>query len=650
MSRGKVIALAAAERDLQSMRALVELCASARPKVTPGSFRRLVNLVPAAFTLWSRFLVFDPDDPQWPDRDRFVLSKGHAAPLLYALLCASGYDLRMDEIRAFATKGSRTPSHPERGVTPGVEVTTGVLGQGLGNAVGMAWAERYLADGLNRPEHRIVNHRTYCIVSDGDLMEGAAAEAAAIAGHYGLGKLICLYDANGTTKDGPLTNCACDDVAARFRASNWHTEEADGGGLEDIELALTRAVEDPRPSLVVLHTAEVARQFLDGDGGLRWKMAETPIAPALVDAGRAGAELRDQWGAAFHAYRRIHPTLAAVLEGGAPVQPNRGNSVGPWPVFTPGRRIATRVASAVVLRRVTGVRGDIVAGSADLGAVTKLCDSVALCPWNAEATRYINFGVREIGMGAVLNGIAAHGLRAVGSTFLVFADHLLPAMRLAALMNLPVCLVFTHDSIALGEDGPTHQPVEQLATLRGIPRLVVLRPADANETTGAWRVALSRTDGPSALVLSRQDLPVLEATRAEAVARGGYIVSESSRPPDAVLVATGSEVHIALGAAEQLDQQGINVQVVSMPSCELFDGQTQDYRDEVLPPEVPVIVVEAALPTPWWRYVRREGDVVGMEDFGMSAPGPRLLEDFGFTVPAVADRVRRVVDRDVFNR
>ncbi len=635
-------------------------------------------LAPAAWVLWTRFLRHDPADPAWPDRDRFVLSCGHASMLQYALLHLSGYDLPLDEIRRFRQWGSRTPGHPERGHTPGVETTTGPLGQGVGNAAGLAIAERILADRFNRPGLAIVDHRVWGFVSDGDMMEGVASEAASLAGHLKLGKLKLIYDDNHITIDGDTALTFSDDVGRRFEAYGWHVARVagDGNDLAAITAALASArdVAD-RPSLVILRTiiadpAPTKRNTSEAHGAplgaaevrrtkelMGWPLEPLFHVPAeAYDGWRAarehGRRAHGAWRDRMARYAERHPDDAAEfrrrLAGGLPPDWARG-----LPTIGPEKgALATRQASGLALQALADAIPELVGGSADLGGSTgtTLKQGGTLGP--ATTGRVIHWGVREHGMGAAMNGIAAHGgVRPFGSTFLVFSDYMKPAIRLASIMRLPVIYIGTHDSIGLGEDGPTHQPVEHLAMLRAIPGLVTLRPADATETVEAWRVAITRRDGPTMLVLSRQKLPVLDRAggglgAAEGAGRGGYVLWEPPGEPEAILIATGSEVHVALGAAHQLLVGGVRARVVSLPSWALFEAQPAGYRDSVLPPTIRARVgIEAASAFGWERYVTDRGAMLAMEGFGASAPGERLFEEFKFTPARAVELVRAVLSR-----
>ena len=633
-------------------------------------------LAPAAYLLWSRFLRHNPADPDWPDRDRFVLSCGHASMLLYALLHLSGYDLPLEEIKAFRQWGSRTPGHPERGHTPGVETTTGPLGQGFANAVGMAIAERFLADHFNRPGHRVVDHRVWVFASDGDLMEGVASEAASLAGHLRLGRLAVIYDDNHITIDGDTALTFSEDVQRRFEAYGWHVVRAgDGNDLAAISAALDAArAETGRPTLVILRTfiadpAPTKRNSPEAHGAplgadevrrtkeiMGWPAEPAFFVPedALAHWRQAldrGAALQSEWEERRKAYAAEHPELAAELQrwlsGELPEGWDRG-----LPVLTAGGgALATRQASGLALQAIATVVPNLVGGSADLGGSTGTTLKQGGSFGPTSSGRQFHWGVREHGMAAILNGIAAHGgLRPFGSTFLVFSDYMKPAIRLSAIMRLPVIYIGTHDSIGVGEDGPTHQPVEHLAMLRAIPNLVVLRPADAAETVEAWRAAMARLAGPTLLVLSRQKLPVMERPplgSAEGVSRGAYTLLDApGGAPQAILIATGSELHVALAAARLLQADRVRVRVVSMPSWELFGAQSEDYRNEVLPPAVRVrLGIEAASPFGWQRWVGDEGAMLAMDGFGASAPGDRLFQEFKFTPERAAEIVRGLLAR-----
>lgn len=655
-----------------------------------------MGAAPMAYVLWTRHLRHNPANPSWPNRDRFVLSAGHGSMLLYGLLYLTGYDLALNELKRFRQWGSRAPGHPERGLTPGVETTTGPLGQGFANGVGLAFAERFLAAHFNRPGHPLVGHYTYGLVSDGDLMEGVSAEAASLAGHLGLGKLIYLYDQNGISLAGSTALTFSENVTARFAAYGWQVEQVkDGNDVAAIDAALQRArADETRPSLICVRThigygSPHKQDTYEAHGSplgeeevrltrqqLGWPEASPFSVPdeALAFFRRAlacGAAQEAAWQQRLEAYRADYPTLADAYE-----RVLAGDLPGGWeaalPQFAPGDGpMATRKASGKVLAALAPHLWNLVGGSADLNPSTNTAlagrgdfqrpltsrPSAGMEPATQGAAggawgwggQNVHFGVREHAMGAILNGMALHGgLIAYGATFLVFSDYMRPPMRLAALMDLGVKYVFTHDSIAVGEDGPTHQPVEHLASLRAMPRLVVIRPADANEVAWAWRVALAARDRPVALVLSRQDLPVFDRVGqgladAEGVVRGAYVLADApgdpSTPPDLVLLGTGSEVALCLAAREQLAAHGIRTRVVSMPSWELFDEQPVDYRAAVLGPVgVPRLAVEAGVCYGWHRYTGERGAVLGVNRFGASAPGREVLRHYGFTVENVVTR------------
>jgi transketolase len=631
-------------------------------------------LAPAAYVLWSRFLRHHPAHPDWPDRDRFVLSCGHASMLLYSLLHLSGYDLPIEEIKAFRQWGSRTPGHPERGHTPGVETTTGPLGQGVANAVGMAIAERVLAEHFNRPDHRIVDHRVWAFASDGDLMEGVASEAASLAGHLRLAKLTVIYDDNHITIDGDTALTFSEDVQRRFEGYGWHVVRVgDGNDLAGITAALEAARAEPnRPTLVILRTyiadpAPTKRNSADAHGSplgadevrrtkeiMGWPDEPPFFVPedALAHwraALERGEALESEWRERWARYAAEHPDLAAEFDrwmsGALPDGWDKG-----LPALTAGGgALATRQASGLALQAIAAAVPNVVGGSADLGGSTGTTLKQGGTFGPTSSGRQFHWGVREHGMGAILNGIAAHGgLRPFGSTFLVFSDYMKPAIRLSAIMRLPVIYIGTHDSIGLGEDGPTHQPIEHLAMLRAIPNLVVLRPADATETVEAWRVAMTRRDGPTMLVLSRQKLAVLERPplgSAEGVSRGAYtLLDPAGGVPQAILIGTGSEVHVAVAAARLLQADRVKVRVVSMPSWELFAAQPEAYRHEVLPPTVRArLAIEAGSPFGWLRWVTDDGAILAMDGFGASAPAERLFQEFKFTPERAAAMVRQLL-------
>jgi transketolase len=630
-------------------------------------------LAPAGYVLWDRFLRFDPASPDWPDRDRFVLSCGHASMLIYGLLHLSGFDLTLEDLRQFRQWGSRTPGHPERGHTPGVETTTGPLGQGVANAVGLAIAERVLAERFNRPGYPIMQHRVWGFVSDGDLMEGLASEAASLAGHLRLGHLNLIYDSNHITIDGDTSLTFTEDVARRFEAYGWQVARvADGNDLEAIAQALAGARDETsRPSLVILRTrigdpaptkgdtAAAHGAPLGKDEVARTKAIlgwpDDPFhvaaeATAWRDRCRArGRAAQAAWREQLIRYRSAHPADAGELESWL-----AGTLPPGWdaalPAFTPADgQLATRQASARTLNALAARIPNLMGGSADLaestGAEIKGGGSFSA----GSVGRNLHWGVREHAMAAILNGLAAHGgIRPFGSTFLIFTDYCKPALRLSALMRLPVIYLGTHDSIGLGEDGPTHQPIEQLAMLRATPNVTVIRPADATETVEAWKLAIERTDGPTVLALSRQKLPILDRgvlAPAALAARGGYILLEApGGTPRAIVIATGAEVHIALQAVRTLHAEGIAARLVSLPSWEVFQAQPGAYRESVLPSKVRArVAIEAAATFGWERWVGNHGIVIGIDHFGASAPGERVLKEFGFTPEHIIEAVKRLL-------
>lgn len=649
-----------------------------------------------AYVLWTRHLRYNPSDPAWVNRDRFVLSAGHGSMLLYSLLFMTGYGLTIDDLKHFRRWGSRTPGHPEWGVTPGVEVTTGPLGQGFGNAVGMAIAERWLATTFNRPGHAVVDHRTYVIASDGDLMEGISSEAASLAGDLHLGRLIVLYDANKITLSATTNITFSEDVGARFAAFGWHVQEIDGMDVAAVDAALIAArADEERPSLIMArthigfgspnkHDTFEAHGEPLGENEVKltkraygWPEDEKFLVPD--DAQREfdkvrerGALLQSDWQRSMDAYRSEEPDLASAfgraIAGELPPKWDAG-----IPAFTPrDGDVATRDAGGKVIAALAASVPNLIGGSADLDPSTRTAmkekgdfqsgkvpeegqtpptQGTAGGIWGY-AGRNIHFGIREHAMAATLTGMAHHGgVIPFGATFLTFSDYMRPSIRLAALSEAPVIYVWTHDSIAIGEDGPTHQPVEQLASLRAMPNMLIIRPADANETAEAWRIAMHHKSGPVGLVLTRQKLPVLDrATLAPAAgtARGAYVLIDADQhaPPELILIATGSEVSLALAAHKLLVAEGVRNRVVSMPSWELFDAQPLEYRQTVLPPAVEARVsIEAASPFGWERYVGLHGAIIGVDRFGASAPGPVVMEHYGFTVEHVVATAKALLSR-----
>ena len=675
--------------DLTCINTIRFLSVDAVQKANSGHPGLPLGAAPMAYVLWTRFLRHNPRNPSWADRDRFVLSAGHGSALLYSLLHLTGYDLPLADLKQFRQWGSRTPGHPERGHTPGVEVTTGPLGQGMANAVGLAIAEAALATRYNRPDITVVDHRTFSIVGDGDLMEGVASEAASLAGHLKLGKLTCLYDDNRVTLAAGTELTFTEDRARRFEAYGWHTETvADGNDVEAIDAALRRAHgQTARPSLILVRTQigfgspeqgsfKAHGSPLGADNVKRTKeRLGWPVEPDFLvpeaslahfrEALTAGAKHEAAWNERMAHYAEHYPGLSQELIGRLQGQLPRG-----WdahvPDFAPDAKgMATREASGTVMNAIAADLVALTGGSADLDPSTKtalkdLGDFQAPPAPGADlqgaagggcsyAGRNLHFGVREHAMGAIVNGLAAHGgFIPFSSTFLIFSDYMRPPIRLAALSRLHVIHVFTHDSIALGEDGPTHQPVEQLLCLRAIPGVIVIRPADANETACAWRVALETQDRPVILVLSRQDVPTLDRTQyaaAGGLRRGAYVLSdESNGLPDLILIASGSEVGLIVAAATRLRSQQLAVRCVSMPSWELFDALPAAEREAVLPPSVGArLAVELGIARGWERYVGPQGDVLSVERFGASAPGEVVTREYGFTVDEVCARALRLV-------
>lgn len=686
MKSERMINRSRSELDEQCVNTIRFLCVDAVQNANSGHPGLPLDAAPMAYVLWTRFLKHDPSDPHWFDRDRFVLSAGHGSMLLYSLLHLTGYDLSLEEIKRFRQWGSKTPGHPERGLTPGVETTTGPLGQGFGNGVGMAVAEAHLAARFNRPGFKLVDHFTYGIAGDGDLMEGVASEAASLAGHLKLGKLVYFYDQNRVSLSAGTNMTFTEDCARRFQAYGWHTQTVrDGNDLAALARALRAARgETERPSLILVRThlgygSPNKQDTFEAHGSplgeeevkrtkenLGWPVAPAFYLPepALAHFRQAvprGRQAHEEWTARLAEYARRHPVLAEEFE-----RLVRGDLAPGWdadiPAFSAAdEATATRVASGKVMNAIAPGVPALLGGSADLdpsthtalrgtgdfqppGTETGDTQGSAGGGWSY-AGRNLHFGVREHAMGAITNGLAAHGgILPFASTFLVFSDYMRPPIRLAALMELQVVYVFTHDSIAVGEDGPTHEPVEHLLGLRSIPGLVVLRPADANETAAAWRFAVEHREGPVALVLTRQKVPVLDRKEypglPEGVGCGGYILAGAPDParPDLTLIATGSEVHLALEARARLSGDGIEARVVSLPSWELFRSQPEEYRRRVLPPEVPLLAIEAGAPLGWTPYVGPQIPVIGVERFGASAPGGTVLREYGFSVENVRRR------------
>ena len=662
--------------DLLCINTIRTLSMDAVQKAKSGHPGTPMALAPLAYVVWTQFLRHNPRNPKWFNRDRFVLSCGHASMLLYAMLHLTGYELSREEIINFRQWGSKTPGHPEYGLTPGVETTTGPLGQGIMNAVGMAMAEAHLATVFNREGHDIVDHHVYTFCSDGDLMEGASHEAASLAGHLGLGKLICIYDDNRITIEGDTNLTFSEDVGKRFEAYHWHVQDI-GDKANDLDAladALTIArEEETRPSLVIVRThigygspnrqdsAKAHGEPLGEDEvkltkkGYGWPEDETFLVPeeALAHMSRAverGEKLEAEWSERFSAFKEAYPELAGEFQqalsstlpsGWDDNIPNFTSDDGP---------MATRVASGKVLTSFSDKIPWLLGGSADLAPSTKtlIGDSTYFSKENY-LKRNIAWGVREHAMVACCSGMALHGgIRPYAATFFIFTDYARPAIRLSALMELPVIYVMTHDSIAVGEDGPTHQPIEHLASLRAMPDLHIIRPADANEVAFAWRAAMERTEGPTMLVLTRQGLPIFDRNKMTSAAelyKGAYVLSrEKSGAADIILMASGSEVSLIVEAQETLAKEGIDARVVSMPCWELFLKQPQEYHDEVIPPEVKArLAVEAGVPLGWHQWVGDGGDIIGINKFGASAPASENFKQYGFTVENVVQRAKKLI-------
>jgi transketolase len=693
MSTSIVTTLNPAQLDQLSINTIRFLSIDAVQKANSGHPGLPLGAAPMAYVLWTRFFQHNPANPQWFNRDRFVLSAGHGSMLLYSLLHLTGYDLPLDQIKQFRQWGSITPGHPERGLTPGVETTTGPLGQGFGNGVGMAIAEASLAAQYNRPGFELINHFTYGLVSDGDLMEGVASEAASLAGQLELGKLIYLFDNNHVTLSAGTNIASNEDCAQRFEAYGWHTQSLeDGNDLDAIDYALRMArSETRRPSLILVRThlgygSPNKQDTFEAHGSplgveevkltkqnLGWPVEPPFLVPKdaeqlfrkAIDHGR---EAEAEWNAKFAAYEKKFPELSRDLR-----QLINGELPQDWNATVPqfpsdAKGMATRVASGKVLNALKSKLPGLIGGSADLDPSTHTAlkdagdfespdrasgdtQGSSGGGWNY-AGRNLHFGIREHGMGAILNGLAVHGgVIPYGATFFIFSDYMRPPMRLAAMMGQRVIYVFTHDSIGVGEDGATHQPVEQLANLRAIPRLIVIRPCDANETACSWRVAIETRDRPVALVLTRQDVPTLDRNlyaSAEGLKRGAYILAEAANGrPEVILIATGSEVHLIVEARQQLQKQDIQTRLVSMPSWELFDAQTEEYRHSVFPPSVRTrLAVEAGATQGWHRYIGERGNVIGLDHFGASAPAPVLMREFGFTVENICKRALALLEKN----
>ena len=654
--------------DQLSIDTLRLLAVDAVQKANSGHPGAPLGCAPIAYLLFHKLMKHNPEHSKWADRDRFVLSNGHASALLYGTLFLSGYDVTIDDLKGFRQWESKTPGHPEYGDTDGVEATTGPLGQGIAMAVGMAMAEKHLAAIYNKPGFEIVNHHTYALCGDGDLMEGVSHEACALAGTLALGKLTILYDDNLISLDGPTELSYNDDVLERFKAYHWHVQRvADGNDLKAIEKAIENAkAETERPSMIAVRTVigygspkagtnkvhgeamgaeavEATKKFFGFPEDQSFYVPDEALENWRKAVDR-GAGLEAEWNEEFEGYKAANPELAAEFERTQKDQ-RKADWVKAIPSFPAGKPVATRNAGGAVMNAIAEAVPELFGGAADLTSSTKTIFKPGASFHVDPAGRNVFFGVREFGMCAAVNGMAVHGgLIPFGSTFFTFSDYCKPAIRLAALMKVRSLFVFTHDSIGLGEDGPTHQPIEHLMALRAVPNLTDFRPADANETAAAWRLALERT-GPSWFALSRQDLPVIEAATVDVlggVSHGAYVL-EDAADPQVVLIATGSEVSLVVEAAKLLAGEGIRARVVSFPSWKIFEEQTAEYKASVLPVGVPRLAVEAGATLGWWKYVGLDGDVLGVDRFGASAPGPVVMEKLGFSAGNVATRAKKLV-------
>lgn len=662
--------------DDLAINAIRTLSIDAIEKANSGHPGMPMGAAPMAYTLWTKYMNHNPKNPEWFNRDRFVLSAGHGSMLLYSLLHLSGYDLTIEDLKEFRQWGSKTPGHPEYGHTAGIDATTGPLGQGIAMAVGMAMAERHMAAVYNKEKYEIVNHYTYSICGDGDLMEGVSAEAASLAGHLKLGRLVVLYDSNDISLDGDLNRSFSESVAKRFESYGWqYLRVEDGNNVGEISKAIEEAKsDDSRPTLIEVRTiigygspnksgkSDVHGAPLGADEiklakeTYQWTYEEDFHVPEEVydqfekTTGENGEKKEKEWNDMLAAYKKDFPELGSQFETAI-----RGELMDGWdkdlPVYEEGKSLASRASSGEALNGIAKNLPYFIGGSADLAGSNKttIKGTGDFTPETFEG-RNIWFGVREFAMGAAMNGMALHGgVKIFGGTFFVFSDYLRPAIRLAALMKLPVTYVFTHDSIAVGEDGPTHEPVEQLAALRAMPNLNVIRPADGNETAAAWKIAVESKDEPVALVLTRQNLPTLKGTDTtayEGVSKGAYVVSPaSSNHPDVLLLATGSEVHLAVEAQKLLEVDGIQAAVVSMPSWSRFEKQSKEYKDSVIPKNVKKrLGIEMGASLGWHRYTGDEGDVLAIDQFGASAPGEKIMEEYGFTAQNVVSRVKALLE------
>ncbi len=652
------------------------LSVDAVQKANSGHPGMPMGAAPMAHILWTRFLNFNAENPDWPNRDRFVLSAGHGCMIQYSLLHLSGYDLSMDDIKNFRQLHSKTPGHPEHGITPGIEVTTGPLGQGFANAVGMGIAQKYLAAHYNKPGFPILDYHIYVICSDGDMMEGVTSEAASMAGHLELGNLIYLYDDNHISIEGSTDLTFNEDVGKRFEAYGWHVQTVnDGNNMDEIEVAIRNAKsENQKPSLIKVRTqiaygspnkvntagahgsalgeeeVKKTKEFLGFDPNKSFYIPDE-VQAYYDKIKQAGIDKENKWKEQLDKYKKAFPELYKQWD-----DLTNGRLKDGWekdlPKFTDVEKLATRKASGKVLNAIAPSFPGLIGGSADLSPST----DTELKAYNAFSSedrygRNFHFGIREHAMGSVLNGMAlTKGITPYGATFLIFSEYMRPPIRLAAIMKLKVIYVYTHDSIGLGEDGTTHQPVEQLISLRSIPNITVVRPADAYETAAAWQMALNHTGGPVALALTRQDLPVINQTKyakASGLQQGAYVLSKGSDKPQLILIGTGSEVHLLVEAQAKLKEEGISSNVVSMPSWELFEAQTDDYKESVLPKSVRArVAVEAGSTLGWLKYVTDDGVVIGMHDFGSSAPAEELFKEFGFTVDNILAKAKSLLSNN----
>jgi transketolase len=657
------------ELDLLSINTIRTLAIDGVQKANSGHPGLPMGAAAMAYILWTKFLKHNPHNPSWFNRDRFVLSAGHGSMLLYSLLHLTGYDLSLNDLEHFIQLGYKTPGHPDYGHTPGVETTTGPLGQGFATAVGMAMAERYLAARYNKPEFPLINHYTYAIVSDGDLMEGLSAESASFAGHQKLSKLIYFYDDNHITIEGSTALAFSEDVLARFNAYNWHTERVEvGTDLDGIDGAIHRAQEQDLPSLIAVRThigygspnkqdkasahgsplgvdeVRLTKEVYGWPDNKAFYIPDEALAH-FREAVPNGQEWEADWNRMWKGYQQKYPDLAEELSRDLKRELTK-DVFSDLPVFNEGDMVETRAASGKVINAIAPHFPDLIGGSADLAPSnnTHIKDGGDFSAADP-AGRNLHFGIREHAMGAALNGMSLHGgLRVYGGTFLIFVDYMKPAVRLASLMHQPVIYILTHDSIGLGEDGPTHQPIEQLASLRAMPNILVIRPADANETKEAWKLALRTTDKPIALALTRQKVPTLDPKKAQNLSRGAYILDQNSEHPDIILMASGSEVGVTHQAYYQLVEEGHKVRIISFPSWELFAAQPESYRKEILPPSVTRrIAVEALSTMGWDRFVGLDGQIIGMTTFGASGKIEDLMPHFGFTTKHITDTAHKML-------